>query len=190
MSVRNIFLTFVLCAVAVCASAAEWSQVKLKTGDVPAGFKVKPLLDKKINTWFAVRLGGSTDAIVKLCRMQGDTPSAGDEVARVAFVKNGESFTFRNLPEGKYYIEVAYGNNYSRNVKNKKLFRFTNDEYFVRLKEVLDFNLIREDLPDGRYKLTTPCYELELQFEDKDLEDGSSRKVGNRKISPDEFFKN
>ena len=168
-----------------------WSPLTLKTGDVPAGFTFKPMVDKKSGAWLLLSLTGSTDAIVKLKCMRGNRPQADDHVARVVYITNGEKYRIEKIPEGMYYIEVAYGNLYYKKKKKKKMCRFMEDNYFVRLREVLDFNVQKEMLDDGRTKVVTPRYELDLKLNvtNHQLDDEGSRIVENTKISEDEFYK-
>lgn len=196
---KRLSVFIVLCA-AICFVAQSedetkqfpgWSPLTIATGSLPQGFKCKPMVDKKIGTWLKLSLGGSTDAIVKLRCMKGNRPDASDPVARIVYLSNGSTYLMENIPEGIYYVEAAYGNLYYRNDKQKKKCRFMEDCYFVRLKEMLDFSLVKETLDDGRTKVTTPRYELTLQLNinNHTLDEEGVRKVENMKISEEDFYR-
>lgn len=170
-----------------------WSPVRISTGDQPTGVTCTPVYSK-LNNSLLLEVGGTCDAIVKLRTMKGDSISSSDPVIRVVYVKAGESYRVRNLPECVCYLEVAYGTALFRNDKQKKQVRFMEDRYFASLMDTFDFHTTSDTLPDGSISTKIPSYSMYLQMTvAKQLIEKSApadlHALSAKAIEEDEFFR-
>ena len=61
---------------------------------------------------------------------------------RVTYITNGDSCFIRNIPEGIYYLKIAYGSDVRReNLAGKPTVRFTQNAFFKKGDDLLDFHL-------------------------------------------------
>ncbi len=112
-----------------------WSEVKLENGQLPLINNYNPLVSK-INNYLEVSVGEGTDVALKL--MNAKT----DECVRFVYVNSGTSYKIKNIPEGKYYVKIAYGKNwYSKIEKEQYHGKFLVNPLYKKGNDILNFNI-------------------------------------------------
>ena len=95
---------------------------------------------------------GNTDVAVKLINIKSG------KCIRYVFINQHTSYNISNIPEGRYYLKIAYGENWAKtSIEKDCQGRFTKNTLFKKSDKILDFNLI--ETIDG---WQVPSYELEL----------------------------
>lgn len=133
-------------------SEPVYNKVLMKDGNIPGCESFEPKYDKSISTKIIIS-AEMTDIALKLYDNQTD------KCIRFVFISDGTTYTVKNIPEGKYYLKIAYGNDWS--VKEGDPLckgHFTTHVSYKRDGDIYDFNKTYYD--NGR--VSTPYYTLKL----------------------------
>lgn len=150
--------------------------VPMKNGNVSNCFGFKPTYDYSIDNKLIIT-AELTDAAVKIFNYETD------KCIRFIFINNGTTYTVKNIPEGKYYLKIAYGSDWS--VKNGDPIckgHFTSHALYKRDDELYDFNKVY--YADG--KVSIPYYTLKL-YTTYSL-DNTDESSSQNQISENDFF--
>lgn len=85
--------------------AEGWMMETPQEGDMPEEYGIvatKGILDN----YFDIELGGGLDMAVKIINVEKN------KVIRYVYVKAGSTTTVNELPPGKYYLKITYGNDW------------------------------------------------------------------------------
>jgi hypothetical protein len=116
---------------------STWIDPKIKTGKSPRGFAYSPKYDRTIDNYLRVVVGSNTDVVVKLMSYKNNT------CIRYIYIKSGDTYSIRNIPQGKYYLKIAYGREWrQRELQGKIIGRFTKNALYEIGEDVLDYNII------------------------------------------------
>lgn len=164
-----------------------WEKKNYQSGVTPDCENVTPKHDYDIDNYLRINVGTGTDVVVKLMK-EGDY---NDECIRIVYVRSGETYDMKNIPQGRYYLKIAYGKDYRKKVVDGTcLVKFMKNALYEKGTEILDFNLIQK--PDERignnvYKnWDVPSFELLL---DVYQTYGSTNSFKASNISEEEFNK-
>ena len=145
-----------------------WKKIELNTGEISECFAtLVPLRvtidDFLIENYLKISGDDSTDTIVKLTNRLKTIPLF------VAYIKNGDSYTFRNIPEGMYYLDIVYGNELIKKYEgNNCEIKFMKNIILDEGREVYDFNKHPERTKEivGIYynEYNFPSYEVFLSL--------------------------
>ncbi len=140
-----------------------WEQKNYKSGMTPECENVVPKYDYTLDNYLGINVGSGTDVVVKLMK-QGQYK---DECVRIVYVRSNESFKITNIPEGKYFLKIAYGKDYRQKIEaNQCYVKFTKNALYEKGSEILDFTKIRlpnETIGNEVYEnWSLPSYELSL----------------------------
>lgn len=178
---------FVNSAFLVLDSNSLWERKIYQTGVTPDCENIIPKYDYEIENYLRIIVGSHTDVIVKLMKKD----ETRDECIRIVYVRSGDTFDMKNIPEGKYYVKIAYGKDYrKRIIENKCYVKFMKFSLYEKGNEIFDFNLIKK--PDQIIKNVKyenwdiPSYVLSLDII-QTYDSGQTFKTGN--ISEIEFNK-
>lgn len=153
--VASSFLTF--------SHYTGWEKVENVSGKASECDNIGAQFDYDLDNYLRIVVGGGTDVVVKLMQIRN-----GDEhCIRVAYISGGDTHEMRNIPEGRYYLKLAYGLDYrKRIVDGDCIMKFMRNALYEKGMEVLDFNLTRgPDKQEGKVVYETwsvPSYELAL----------------------------
>lgn len=132
--------------------AEGWQENYVENGQLPSCYNFSPKYKKSIDNYLEVQVGGGTDVVIKL--MNYDT----DKCIRYVFINSGSSYRIKNVPEGKYYVKIAYGKNwFSKAEKGQCIGKFLRNPMYEKGTDVMDFNL--QHFADG-YNI--PSFQLQL----------------------------
>ncbi|MEW7290076.1 M56 family metallopeptidase [Aquimarina sp. 2304DJ70-9] len=117
--------------------------------------------DRNLDNYLKVSNGKNSEVILDFILTETS------KKVRTVFIAANTTQFIRNIPEGKYKLHIAYGNDYAEKTvdglckayfKNEKLKEVGND--------VLDFNIVKTDRG-----LNVPSYNITLDLTDEDLKD-------------------
>lgn len=158
----------------------EWKKVKLRTGDMPKKYAIKPIYDKTIDNYLKVSTSAKTEVIVKLMKMSAETVSFADTCVRVAYVAAGSSYEIENVPQGRYYLKVAYGREYSKTTINGAEHEgFKQYPLFELVQSFYDFKVERVTEEDGSVSESISSYSVDLTLEVAEEEEENAESVYN-----------
>lgn len=128
-----------------------WEATDVENGQMASCYNFTPKRSK-IDNNLHVTVGGGTDVVIKLMNL--DT----DKCIRYVFINSNSSYAIKNIPEGKYYLKIAYGKNWYSKIDNGKCIgKFTYNPLYEKGEDIMDFNFIHSY--DG-YQISS--YELHL----------------------------
>jgi hypothetical protein len=104
-----------------------------------------------------------------------------EKCVRFVFINSGTTYKITNIPQGTYYLKIAYGKNWFSKVKNGQCVgKFLRNPMYEKGEDIMDFNL---KYADGGYSV--PSFKLELDVIANDI----SNSFNSQNISEDDFNK-
>ena len=141
---------------------------------MPDCYNVTPRYSE-INNYLDIKVGAGTDVVIKLMERESD------RCVRYVYVNRSSNYILRNIPEGEYYLKIAYGKNWYSKVENHFCEgKFLSNAIYEMGKDNLDFNL--KYYADGR-GYDVPSYRLSLDVYNSDAMNSFS----SERISESEF---
>lgn len=151
-----------------------WNETTVTNGQLPSCYNFKPH-KSTIDNYLEVHVGGGTDVVIKLMN------KVNDKCIRYVFINRGSTFRIRNIPEGLYYIKIAYGKDwFSKAIDGKCIGRFLRNPIYERGEEIMDFRL--KQVTDG---YSIPSFELKLDV----ISSNSINTFNSQNISESDFNK-
>lgn len=153
--------------------ADGWSEKKNMNGILPNCYNFNPKYSE-IDNSLKISVGGGTDVAVKLMNLEND------ECIRYVFVNSGTTYEIKKIPEGKYYLKIAYGRDWLSRVNDGKCIgKFIRNPIYEKGLDILDFNLVQTS---DSYSI--PSFHLKL-----DVESTNVNTFDSSHISDSEFNK-
>lgn len=151
-----------------------WEERDIDNGQLPSCYNLSHK-EGDVDNSLRVEVGSGTDVAIKLMNLHDD------RCVRFVFINNGTSYKLKNIPEGKYYLKIAYGKNWLSKLENGQCIgKFFKNPLYEKGEDILDFNIIKTK--DG-YNI--PSFELYLDIISSDI----SNSFNSQKISENEFNK-
>ena len=91
-----------------------WEEKGMENGLMPSCYNFKPKSDKSIDNNLEINVGGGTDVVVKLMNVKSE------KCIRYVFINSGSSYQIRNIPQGVYYLKIAYGKEWLSKIENNQ----------------------------------------------------------------------
>jgi|GEM_PF-1729773 len=129
-----------------------YKTIAMQNGNMGSCAGLKSLFDYSIKNKLIITTE-STDAAVKIINFESS------KCIRFVFINSGTTYAVKNIPEGKYYLKIAYGTNWE--VKEDDPIcrgHFASNALYKKDNDIYDFNKIHYD--DGRVSI--PYYTLKL----------------------------
>ncbi|PKV52620.1 hypothetical protein ATE84_4740 [Aquimarina sp. MAR_2010_214] len=162
---------------------SSWEKKTYKSGATPKSFNFKGKFDYKLDNYLKIKVGKNTEVVVKMYKM-GKT-KADDQLVRVTYINSNSTQFIRNVPEGEYYLKIAYGREWRETaVGGKKYGTFTKNALYEQGKAILDFNTVKTSKGTN-----VPSYNLALDLLPSGSGEYSTRSAQDN-ISADLFNKN
>ena len=144
---------------------ALWDKKQYSTGQSPDCDNIEQQYNTEIDNELKINVNIGTDVVVKL--MKKSTINQEDVCTRIVYVRGGTSYSIKNIPEGNYYLKLAYGEDWRQTIENGKCKgKFIQNPIYELGEENLDFYMKRlEDTREGNNifkNFDIPSYELEL----------------------------
>ncbi len=149
---------------------SDWDAKDYETGSSPGCYNFTPRYNKSLNNRLEVSVGSNTDAVIKLINIQTH------KCIRYVYVRRGDVYNIRNIPEGKYYLKIAYGKDWRQKVVDGKCVgKFVTNALYKKGEEILDFNKVYEGIKtegDNSFEsYKVPSYSLKLDVIETDVAD-------------------
>ena len=128
-----------------------WSAQNVSNGDIPDCYNFQPRRGS-VDNYLKVHVGSGTDVALKLMHLKSD------KCIRFVFINSGSTYEINRIPEGKYYLKIAYGKDWYSKVENDQCIgKFSRQPLYEKGTDILDFNVQHQ--ADG---YSIPSYALSL----------------------------
>ena len=140
-----------------------WEKKNYQSGVTPECENVTPKYDYGLDNYLRINVGSGTDVVVKLMKKG----SYEDECIRIVYVRSGDTYEIKNIPEGRYYVKIAYGKDYRKKIVDNMCYvKFLKSAQYEKGSEILDFYKIKqadERIGKNIYEnWSIPSFELSL----------------------------
>jgi len=133
-----------------------WKKRQYESGESPECENINPQYDYKLDNYLKVNVGSHTDVVIKLMKKQ----YSGDICIRIIFIRSTESYYLKNIPEGTYYLKIAYGSDWRQKIVDQQCYgKFMKNAQYEIGKDIIDFRVIHNNDGDR-----IPCFELSLDI--------------------------
>lgn len=150
--------------------------VSLENGNI-AGCNFRPTYaSPAIENHLKIKVG-NTDVAVKLINIETE------KCVRYVFINQYTTYSISNIPEGRYYMKIAYGEDWAKTSRETNCQgRFTKNTLFKKSDKILDFNLVQTATG-----WQVPYYELELKV--VVTQGNDFNQFNSSSIAEDDFYK-
>jgi len=129
-----------------------------------------------------IHVGNNTDVVVKLMNYS-------ENCIRIAYIKSGDSYSMQNIPEGYYYLKIAYGKDFRKYTQDGQcIVKFMVNPTYERGTEKLDYYKVKgPNTVEGDYEYENwrlPSFELSLNIK---YTKGNFNTFHSNKITETEF---
>ncbi|MCE2711875.1 MAG: hypothetical protein LW688_04970 [Cryomorphaceae bacterium] len=154
--------------------ANGWQERNNDNGQLPSCYNFVPKkgnLDNSLNVY----VGSGTDVAIKLMNVETE------KCVRYVFINSETDYSIENIPEGQYYLKIAYGKDWlSKNVNGQCIGKFVKNPMYEKGDDILDFNKI---ITATGYSI--PSYSLQLDV----VSSGAANSFDSQDISEKDFNK-
>lgn len=131
--------------------AEGWKEQYVQNGELPSCYNFTPKKGN-IDNYLEVYVGSGTDVAIKIMDLKTE------KCIRYVYINSGSTYSIRNIPEGKYYLKIAYGKNWLSKVENGQCVgKFIINPMYEKGEDILDFNV---EYNANGYSI--PSYQLKL----------------------------
>lgn len=135
----------------------NWDRREYESGQTPDCTNISPTYDDEIDNYLKINVGSHTDAVVKLMQKN---QYGEDKCIRIVYIRSNESYTMKNIPEGIYYLKIAYGKDWRQTVLSGQCYgKFTQNAEYSLGKDILDYNM--KKIYD---RIQIPSFELTIDM--------------------------
>lgn len=128
----------------------SWEEVAYYTGARPSCLNFAPKFDKSIDNKLMVSVGYNSDVVVKLMN------ASDKKCIRYVYIKAGDTYSIRNIPEGVYFLKIAYGKKWKQKIEGEQCVgKFTKNALYEKGDDLLDFNKVYK----GKYAENGESYD-------------------------------
>jgi hypothetical protein len=151
-----------------------WQDRNNENGQFPTCYNFTPQKGNLQNS-LNVYVGSGTDVAIKVMNIENE------KCVRYVFINSDTDYSIENIPEGQYYLKIAYGKDWlSKNVNGQCIGKFVKNPMYEKGDDILDFNKITT--ADG---YSIPSYSLQLDV----VSSGTSNSFDSQNISENDFNK-
>lgn len=112
-----------------------WDFYNPDGGQFEESMGVKPIYGLQDN-YFDIAVGQGFSVAIKIVSLEEH------KCIRYVFVPEGQTVTVNEIPQGKYYLKLAYGNDWMiKNEGNHTLGRFSKNAFYAKSTNIFDFGM-------------------------------------------------
>lgn len=133
------------------------------TGSTPGCYSFTPKFNMSLDNELEVKVGANTDVVIKLINLKTN------KCIRCVFINSGDTYKLKHIPEGIYFVKIAYGRRWKEKYENNDCIgRFTENSYYKMGVETLNYKKIytgvitKDDKQYETFKL--PSYTISLDI--------------------------
>jgi len=138
--------------------AEGWLEQEQANGQLPKCYNFIPQ-NANIDNSLEVQVGNGTDVAIKVMDVESDV------CVRFVFINRGTSYSIKNIPEGRYYLKIAYGKDWLSKVEGDRCVgKFIRNPMYEKGEDMLDFHI--QHSADG---YSIPSFILKLDVISNDI---------------------
>ena len=142
-----------------------WEKKNYRSGVTPECENVTSQYDYQLDNYLRLNVGTLTDVVVKIMKSEYNK----DECVRIVYVRSRDTYDIKNIPEGRYYLKIAYGKDYRKKIVDNLCYvKFMKNAQYEKGSEILDFYKIKkpnQTIGDKTYEnWSVPSFELSLDI--------------------------
>lgn len=147
-----------------------WQEQVNNNGQLSSCYNFKPRKGK-IDNYLEVVVGGGTDVAIKIMNLKTE------KCIRYVFINSGTTHQIKNIPEGQYYLKIAYGKNWiSKVVNGQCIGKFIRHPMYEKGVDILDYNLQYSNdgynVPSFRLSLDVIATDISNSFNSANISEG------------------
>jgi uncharacterized protein YraI len=157
-----------------------WEIKTFQSGETPGCETITPEFDFNLDNYLQVNIGPNADVVLKVMKIN----DSSEQCIRIVYVRSSESYKIKNIPEGRYYLKIAYGKDYRYKIENNICHGiFLKNPLYEKGTDILDFYKIKKpDKQEGDYIIQNwdiPSFEifLDVRIDDKDANNFNSSEI-------------
>ena len=113
-----------------------WEEKGLENGLMPSCYNFEPQKDNSIDNYLQINVGGGTDVAIKLMNLKDNN------CIRYVFINRNSSYSIQNIPEGIYYLKIAYGMEWLSKIENGQCIgKFIRNPLYEKGEDIMDFTI-------------------------------------------------
>ncbi|MBK7344262.1 MAG: SH3 domain-containing protein [Saprospiraceae bacterium] len=117
-----------------------WDETNYKSGTSPECENITSKYDYNIDNYLKVSVGSNADVVVKLMKDENGI----DECIRIIYVRSSETYRMLNIPQGRYYLKIAYGKDYRQKIIDDQCYvKFIKSPLYEKSVDIMDFNFVK-----------------------------------------------
>jgi len=129
----------------------------------------KPRYNKGFNNKLIITVGSNASVAVKLIDY------STDKCVRYVFINKSSTYSIKNIPEGRYYLKIAYGEDWRiMEGQSNCTGRFSRNTLFKKGSEILDYNLVNSA---NGYQVPSYSLKLDIIFTEDNMNTFSTEKI-------------
>ncbi|MBS1770498.1 MAG: hypothetical protein JSS77_12605 [Acidobacteria bacterium] len=137
-----------------------WEPVAYSNGQAPECYNYSPRYDRKLDNELRVTVGGGTDVVIKVMQVNA-------VCIRYVYINSGTTYSIRNIPEGQYYMKIAYGKRWvEKQEAGMCIGKFASNPLYEKGEDILDFRTRHTGISyqNGQQyeNFEIPSYEIKL----------------------------
>lgn len=111
--------------------------VSVPNGELSRCNEIIPKYNKGLDNNLLITVGSNASVAVKLINI------SNEKCIRYVFINKNSSYSIRNIPVGRYYLKIAYGDDWGiMDGQSYCTGRFTKNTLFEKGEDILDYNLV------------------------------------------------
>jgi len=151
--------------------------ISVPDGEIAGCNNIKNRYNRELNNKLLITVGSNASVAVKLINF------ITDKCIRYVFINKNSTYSIKNIPEGKYYLKIAYGDDWSiMGGQSNCIGRFTRNSIFEKGQDILDYNIVHEG---RRYQI--PSFSLKLNIDTTGINNNT---FNTNKINENDFYNN
>jgi len=151
--------------------------VYLPNGELSGCNAILSKYNRSLNNKLIITVGNNASVAVKMIDI------STKRCIRYVFINKNTTYTIKNIPEGKYYLKIAYGEDWSiMEGQSNCTGRFSRNPLFEKGDEILDYNLVH-----SRDGFQVPSFSLKL---DVIMAEDKINSFNTDKINETDFYNN
>jgi hypothetical protein len=143
--------------------------VSMKNGNILGCTYIKPKYDYQLNNKLIISVGENADVAVKMINIETK------KCIRYVYIKKNTTYTIKNIPQAKYYLKIAYGDDWE--IEEGKPIgqgRFMTNTLYHKSDKILDYNLVQNN--DG-WQVPSFSLKLNLVYTEGDMDQFNTNSI-------------
>ena len=154
-----------------------FTAISMSNGNITGCSNFKAKYDYNIDNKLIISVGNNTDAAVKLCKQ------SNSKCIRFVYINKNTTYIMKNIPEGKYYLKIAYGEDWG--ILDGEPYcngKFTKNALYKKGSQILDYNLVQTS--DG-YEVPSFSLKLKVEYGDRTMNEFSTNRISSNEFTND-----